>query len=258
MNIARIGLITLLASLTGLACADDKVAGSDTNNDWYFALGLGALSQPEYPGSSKQQIQPWPLYKLNYKQRFFFDNFNGLGLNIIHTEHWNLGNSIVYVPSNKYGKEYPGIQSSPYTFEHEIFVNYRWNRYQVEVSTNRTMGHLNGSGYYTPAFIVNFDLSRRFKVLFRTAAQYDDAEYMQAHYGVSSSESTASGIRTYNVAHGWDNVNASAITMFGLNQRWSLLGAVRATHYVSQVAESPLVKNRNTYALGVGAMYRFI
>lgn len=232
-------------------------ADTPTNNSkWALSLGLAPTWQPEYPGSNQYEWTATALYNLAYGNKFFV-NPQGVGVNLITTPHVTFGTSVVYAKSNLYGEEFPGIDSSPYTYQETIFANYQLSLLTAGVSTNRTIGQLGGTGFYTSMLVLTLPLSQKFVCQMGVAGQYDDGRYMQVQFGVTPQETVNSGISTYQVNKGWDNISYAVNTFYSVTKNWTIVGIFQGIRYVDQVASSPLIQNKNTYTIEIGLIYNF-
>ena len=153
------------------------------------------------------------------------------------------------------GKEFPGLTNSTNAFVSTLFANYTVSLYNFGLATYRTVGQLEGAGFYTATATRAIPLSQRLVINLSVAAQYDDARYMQSLYGVTASESSNSGLSSYNTQSGWDNISYGVTPMYSLNKHWILTGAIAGVSYLNQVSKSPLIAHKQNYAVVVGVIY---
>ena len=227
-----------------------------TPNRWTAIVAVAKGVTPKYPGSDTMIGATGLAASVSYNNRFFLSSGQGLGVNFINTKPWTVGTSVNYSYGNNWrSKEVSGLTNPKDAFMGSLFANYTISLYNFGVAANKTMGQLEGAGFYTATATRAVPLSQRLVVNLVVAAQYDDARYMQSLYGVTSSESSASGLSSYNTQSGWDNISYGMTPMYSINKHWILTGSVAMINYLDQVAKSPLIKHNQNYAVAVGVIY---
>jgi outer membrane scaffolding protein for murein synthesis (MipA/OmpV family) len=227
-------------------------------NSWQAIVGIVGALGPKYPGSDTMIGQGAFMASFSYKNRIFLNNGQGLGVNIINTKPWLIGTSVNYSSANNFrGNEYPGLNNPESTFVGSVFANYTVSLYNLGIAAYKTVGHLEGAGYYQATITRAVPLSQQLIINLAVVAQYDDARYMQSLYGVTANEATASGLPSYTTHNGWDNISYGLTPMYSINKHWLLTGTIAGIRYLDQVANSPLLKQSENYAVAIGVIYNF-
>ncbi|MBT3514698.1 MAG: MipA/OmpV family protein [Nitrospina sp.] len=89
-----------LFSSTNQILDQRKVWGSP-KKDWSIMLGGFTLLSPDYEGSDDLQVQGFPFLDVSWRNRFFLNFQQGLGMNIIRNKNLTFGTSIGYYGSRE-------------------------------------------------------------------------------------------------------------------------------------------------------------
>ncbi|MSP53233.1 MAG: MipA/OmpV family protein [Gammaproteobacteria bacterium] len=227
-----------------------------TPSPWTAIVAVATGITPKYPGSDTMIGATALAASVSYDNRFFLSSGQGLGVNFINTKPWIVGTSVNYSYGNNWrSKEVSGLTNPKDAFMGSVFANYTVSLYNFGIAANKTLGQSEGAGFYKATATRAVPLSQHLVVNLVVAAQYDDARYMQSLYGVTNTESSASGLSSYNTHSGWDNISYGITPMYSINKHWILTGSVAMINYLDQVAKSPLIKHNQNYAVAVGVIY---
>lgn len=233
-----------------------KKAAETEPNPWMAMVGVAAGLGPKYPGSNTMTGESAFAISASYKNRFFINNNQGLGVNFINTKPWIVGTAINYSYDNNFrADEYPGLSNPKSAFVGSLFANYTVSLYNFGVAGYKTIGQLQGAGYYQATMTRAVPLSQHLIINLTVGAQYDDATYMQSLYGVTHHEAASSNLPRYATQSGWDNISYGITPMYSINKHWILTGAIAGVTYLDQVAKSPLITHKQNYAAAIGFIY---
>ena len=234
----------------------NKNIASTTPNPWAAMVAVGTGIAPKYPGSNTMIGASAVAFNVAYKNRFFITSSQGVGVNVINTEPFIVGTSVNYSYNNNFrSKQFSGLDNPKDAFVGSVFANYTVDLFNFGLTAYKTIGQLEGAGYYQANVTRAVPITKRLVVNLNAAAQYDDARYMQSLYGVTASESATSGLPVYNTQSGWDNVSYAITPMYSINKHWILTGSLAGISYVNEVAQSPLIKHKQNYAAMIGVIY---
>lgn len=89
---------------------------------------------------------------------------------------------------------------------------------------------------------------------------YVTDDYNKTYFGVSTRDSTLSGLNTYSADGGFQNVTLGLDTHYKLNERWGILGMAQYRQLLNDAGNSPVVKdggNSSQFLIGAGVAYSF-
>jgi outer membrane protein len=86
---------------------------------------------------------------------------------------------------------------------------------------------------------------------------YASDDYMTSFFGVSTTQSLASGLPVYRPSAGFKDVFAGIAAVIDLDDRWSLLLTGRYAHLIGDAADSPIVESESQLFGGLGVSYKF-
>ena len=254
-------LLALFAALLpGAALA--QIAPDD-----YILLGAAVRTRPAYDGSKSQVTDLIPVVRY-YGQPLFARTTQGIlegGL------HWNLGSGVAAGFQLAYEE---GRDSSESAF-------LRDHNFTDDIDPSGSLGaHLEWDTKLGPAPVTllaryrqNVDSDRgaladlRFNVgvygenstivaLFAQAT-WASSKANGAFYGVTPSQSAASGLPVYQPGSGLQHVGLGVLASHDLSRHWTLVGTVHQRWLQGDAAQSPLAeRSRNNYA-NAGIAYRF-
>lgn len=248
-----------------------KYQPDSTNRQWEIIINPIHGFAPTYPGSDillSQTNLNAEIANISGESRFFINSTKGLGFNVIETPSWIAGTSINYVTNFSYdptasitysnnfrSKEFLGLENFPNTAASLFFANYLIDQSSFGATVYKTLGQLEGGGYYQISFTHAALITTHWLINLSTNLQYDDATYMQALFGVTNTESRASGLATYYPHSGWDSIAYSITPLYKINKSWSITSSVIAITYLDQVASSPLIVHKQNYEFLLGVIY---
>jgi outer membrane protein len=226
--------------------------------DWAGLMGLIVGIGPKYPGSDATMLMGGATFNISYKNRIFLNGSQGLGVNIINTGPFTFGTSLLYGSINAFrNSEFSGLSNAPSAFTGSIFGNYTISLFNFGLSAYKTIGTLEGAGYYRANAVAAIPVNHRTVLNISASAQYDDGNYFQAYYGVTSQESIASGLPAYQATSGWDNIAYSISPMISISRHWIVAASLGAQTFLGQAAKSPIIQRQTNVAAGIGIIYNF-
>ena len=244
-----------LESFTRTVKKDDTV-----ESPWSVVVVAGAGVVPKYPGSSTQIGMGYGGVGVTYKRRVFLNLNQGLGVYFLNNKSWKMGTAVSYkfYTSNYRSREFPGLNDVPNPVMANFFANYIISLVSVGVTANKAIDAMHGAGYYQALTVFALPINQKMLINFGVTAQYDDAGYLQASYGVTSQESINSTLPVYNTTAGWDNISYSITPIYRLNQHWTIMGSLTEQTFLAQVAKSPLIKQTNGLIATIGCIYKIM
>jgi outer membrane protein len=222
----------------------------------HFVVGTGVGYMPVYQGAEDYRVQPVPVIDISWGP-FFANLRNGIGINIIDTDHVTIGGSVAIMPGYR-GQDAPdGIGKLSVGAGGRGFVSLRGAGFVA------TVGVTKGFAGSTKGLIVDASLSRpifvssRFTLVPAVAATWADKKHNDRYFGVDAAQSLASGLPEFRAGSGFKDASAMLTAQYRLTDRISLGATGGVTTLLGNVKDSPIVVNK-TQPLGfLSLSYRF-
>jgi MipA family protein len=148
-----------------------------------------------------------------------------------------LGN-IAEAPQGRFASEYDlGWLDLKGAFAHDFSGSYG-NTFQAKIGTA-------------------LPITNQFLVVPAVTTSLGDHNYMQSWYGVSESQSVATGKPIFNAHSGIESVGTTVDALFRFAPNLALVGRGGLSYLVSNVARSPVIERRVQTTVGVGLSYLF-
>lgn len=234
----------------------------------FFAVGPGAV--PKYDGADKYELIPFAIMDVEWKNIEF--QLRGLGAraNLLADSAWQVGPAVNLRFKRDSSKDGDGrvkfLNDIDTAVEVGGFVGYRFGGDPTglgEVTVDLTVlkdvkdGH-DGTTATARASYGAYR-SRKLFVNVDTQANFGDAKYTRAYFGVTPQEALRSGLAAYRPKGGLTDVGAGVTLGYQFSERWGVLARLGADYYVGDAQDSPIVKD-GSKVQGIGGLalsYRF-
>jgi outer membrane protein len=263
-------VVALLAFGSAQAAEADKA-----NRPWQLEMGVGASYEPDYSGSqaSSPRLLLWASGKYQTERwgKFAFDSGSltldpQLRWDFISTKDHGLGLLFGYrtgrsdsnpglIADNGSSRlegtgtvgaaEDGGLTGYVAVFGVPLFA-------QVRAAIGGDQGTVGVLGIYLP-----LELTRDFALTVLPSVTWADDKQMQAFYGVTPTQSAASGFATYSADAGWQNAALELGGDWNLVGPWHLVSGVAYQRLLGNAADSPLTQDKNQWSGLVGLSYKF-
>lgn len=271
--IVRIGALALaLVFGSSLAAtAADHVAGPYDPNpaplapaaydygdaDFVFELGISGFVSPEYEGSNEYQITPVPIVSIEYLSIPGIGAFGGKD-----GRGFSIGPSFGYTGERK-ASDFPeltGLNDVDATYELGLKASYEWENAEIYGAARYAFGGGEGLVGDIGANLIARPTERLILKAGPTAS-FASSDYMDAYFGVTTSEAFASGGRftTYAPEGGFKSVGVAASARYEVVPDWFLNADASYERLIGDAKDSPIVKagDENQYTFGLGISRRF-
>ena len=258
--------IKLLLALSSIGLTLSAQAQAVDEEAWRFNVGVGAISQPQYPGSSETRVGVMPTFSASHG-RWQIGALSGAGVpigvsySLMQDGPWRLGVGV----GTSLGKPRDGQENNNFS--------------QLGSIAQTTLGSLTGSytagAWATSAGIVS-DVGGKgqgtramLDVMYRTrptdrlslsvgpGLTWMDSRYATTYYGVSATQSANTGYAAYKAGAGVSALRLSAGADYQLTRDWSVSAKLGLTQLQGDAASSPTVDKKNQTSYGLFANYRF-
>ena len=268
---SRFPLVALAAPLLLTGLAAPAMAQSDPRISGFFALG--ALSTPEYQGSSDQTVGPLVAGRLAY-DTYYIETATlaggfGVRANVLPWSGIEAGpvlgqrrgrsdveNATVKLLGNIDDSTIAGAFmrlpfSEVLTRHDEAAIEVE---YHADVSSNSTGNLLFFGGSY------GFAATERLRLGAIALASYASDSYNQTFFGVTQAGAAASGLPVYKAGGGIRDVGLTLTADYTISGGWGVTGVVSLRRLLGDAADSPIVSregDKNQLSFGLGLSYSF-
>jgi outer membrane scaffolding protein for murein synthesis (MipA/OmpV family) len=229
--------------------------------DWRVVLGGAAEYKPLYDGASLTRTQGGPVISVRYKDLAFASVGEGLGLNLVHGEHYRGGFALCYdlgrLVSNDVGhleglgdiKRAPGIKAF---FSYAVSKSFPL---VVRADVRQILGGADGMAADLDVFMPLPGSSRKLIMFAGPSITYADHRYTQKEFGVTAAQAAASGYPVYDVHGGADAAGFGFSGTLFLTDHWFIDADTAVNRLLGSAADSPITQKRVQHVLALSLAY---
>ena len=234
------------------------------SGEWRLIVGASAFYAPEYVGDDDLALTIVPLISLGKagpEARFTSRNDN-ISFSLYDNGPLRLGptGKVVFQRDEGDSDDLDGIEEVPWGAEIGAFAEYYptdWLRIRGELrqgihSHYGLVGDVDVDAFY--------DVTSAVRVSGGPRLSFASADYFDTYYGVSTSESAASGLEEYEPGSGFQSAGVGGAINWKATDRITASVFGEYARLVGPAADSPLVTERgseNQFTVGVSTTYRF-
>ncbi len=231
---------------------------------WRTVLGLASEVQPVYEGSRAYRVTGGPVINIHYRDVAFVSTGEGIGYNILHGDHYQVGLGLTYDFGRKERddlrnlKGIGDISGAPVAKLFASWVLSRRFPLIMRVDARQFIGGAQGLVGDAAVYLPLPGSSRTFVMFAGPSITMATTHYLQTLYGVTPVQSAASGHPVYNIPHAGTTaagVGFSA-TKF-LTEHWLFNVDAAISQIRGSPAHSPLVETRTQRVLAVSMDYHW-
>src|SRR5579863_1543922 len=227
-------------------------------------FGLASEWQPAYDGSRAYRIEGGPDINIYYRDIAFISTGDGIGYNILHGDHYQLGVAMTYDLGRDMKQDYANLHGmgnigvAPVGKVYASWVISRKLPLILRVDARQFIGGAQGAvgdiQIYTPLP----GSSTSFVMYAGPSLTLATRHYMQVLYGVTPAQSAASGHPLFEIDH---NGTAAAGIGFSatkfLTPHWLLNVDAAFSQMRGSPKRSPIVEETNQRVLALSADYNW-
>jgi len=229
---------------------------------WRRVVGVAAEVQPAYDGSHAYRVTGGPVINIQYRDEAFISTGDGIGVNIFHGMHYQIGVAMAYDLGRKEKDDLANlhgmgdISAAPVA---KAFGSWAISRYfpmVLRVDVRQFIGGAQGLVGDAGAYIPLPGSSKTFVMFAGPSITMATHHYLQTLYGVTPQQSLASGHPVYEIPHAGTSaagVGFSA-TKF-VTAHWLINADMAINQIRGSPAHSPLVQRRTQRVLALSMNY---
>ena len=260
-----------LASATLMVVAGSALAQSAEVEERYGlsgSIGFGVVSTPRYEGSPNRRTLAGPDLSLSYNTRdwgSFEAGQNGLIWQAFNRGPFTAGLALGIDPGRKTkdtatadptpgDKRLAGMGEIRSSAEAGVLLGYG----PLSVLARKSLGKRGHEGAQVDVKAEwPFSVNDKLGLQVGANLSWADKNYTQAYFGVTPSQSSASGFKSYTPKAGLHKFDVSLGAEYALTEVWKLQTSVTLTQLLGDAADSPLVSKKNAASFAVGVGFAF-
>jgi outer membrane scaffolding protein for murein synthesis (MipA/OmpV family) len=227
-------------------------------------LGLAAEAEPKYEGARATQVQGGPVINIHYRDIAYISTGEGIGYNFLRGDHFQFGAGVTYDFGRKMKDDLTNLHgmgdigAAPVAKLYGTYVLSKRFPLILRVDARQFIGGAQGAvgdlGVYMPLP----GSSRTFVMFAGPSISLATRHYMQTLYGVSASESLASGHPQYEIStNGTTAAGVGFSATKFITRHWLLNMDTAISQIRGGPAHSPLVERRTQRVLAVSVNYNW-
>lgn len=261
-RLTALALAAAVLATPAFAQVSDTQSDSAEKEPRRVRVGLGAQVTPNYPGSDKVNLRPfWDVSLARGSEPFAYEAADeSFGVPIIRTRQFEIGPAVAIEGSRRKSETGPGIDEVGLTIEAGAFADV-WFSDSVRLHVEGRKG-INGHraliGEAGVDYVARDGDNWLFAIGPRIAAS--DGKYQRTYFGVTPTESAATGIAAYRPGGGIHSAGATASFQYQFTPTWGIMSYAKFDRLVGDAERSPLVRERgskNQLSGGLALTYTF-
>jgi MipA family protein len=252
-------LACALLGWTGAASGAEEQTQAQVDSDWKISIGPGVYVFPEFPGSSRLQVLPFPVQDISWKDRVFSQGPDVLGVNALHGDNYHLGMSLSFDFQSRSAsddarlKGLPDVHVGP---KLRLFGDYTWWAFTGAAAVYQDIAGTGQGLTATVDMLMSAPLGKLL-VSMGPGLTWANATYTQTFFGVTPAQSAASQLPRYATSSGLRDVHFNVDATYEISRHWSVNLAAVVGRLERFAAGSPITERRLDLN-GVGSVaYRF-
>jgi len=249
-----------------LGLTNQSLQAQELSNSWKLVVGIGAINQPKFPGSSENMTRALPFIGLEYGRMFLGGAPGagipaGLGAYLYRDSRWTLGvglgQDLTKPRKEADSARLRGLGDIDSTPLGAIFASGRWPWFAIRASVVSDVGGKDEGTRASLDLEAKYHLSSNITLAAGPGATWADRRYQQTFFGVSKTQSLNSGLEEYTTGSGINNLRFSMSMDLRLNRQWILGTRFTMTALSGEAERSPITERKKSNNLAMFGMYRF-
>jgi outer membrane scaffolding protein for murein synthesis (MipA/OmpV family) len=229
--------------------------------DWEVVLGAAVEHKPLYDGAELTRTVGGPVINVRYKDTWFASIGEGLGVNLWSGAHYRAGLALSY-DLGRYVHEdvthLTGLGDLKMAVAPKAFISYVISKsfpLVVRADVRQIIGGADGVVADINAYMPLPGSSKRFIMFAGPSYTYADHRYMQREFGVTTTQSIASGYPVYDAHSGSNSMGFGFSSTFFITPKILLNFDTAITHLLGSAGESPITQRVTQHVFTLSAAY---
>ncbi len=238
--------------------------GAASGRNWQVTLGLGAGIRPEYPGSGKIRVSPFPAISATYRDRLFASTTEGLGVYVWRSPSLQVGASLNIADDTRYHGTNASLRGLPKIKPGglaALFAHYEVGPFAFNADIKERIGYVNGVSADIGASY-RFRVQPNWSLAVGPSLTFALAKLNNAFFGVTHSDAAraakfGNNIRPFRPNEGVRDIALNATSNYQWNDHWGLASRLDLAVLVGQDGHSPITRQRFQPSFGSFVYYKF-
>lgn len=230
-------------------------------------IGISTYTHPKFPGANAYDSWILPYVDIKYKDIFFLDSYDGLGVTAYRNNKFRVGGLIGLRPGRDVSDAYylRGSKSIDTTYETGIFAYY--NISESLDAELKVRSAFFGSGHegVVSKLALNYEEAltnpgfEGTTIKFGTYTHYSSENYMKAFFGVSPSYASVSRLARYTPEASFSDIGLYAQFSYDFTPKWGMFTKFDYMKLTGDAADSPITQkgSENQMFITTAIYYKF-
>ncbi|MGD0492188.1 MAG: MipA/OmpV family protein [Steroidobacteraceae bacterium] len=229
--------------------------------EWRVVLGAGVEDKPLYDGATLTRTLGGPVINIRYKDFAFASVGEGVGLNLVHGEHYRGGLAVSYdlgrLESNDISHLH-GLGNIDRAPAVKAFMSYAISKsfpLVLRADVRQLVGGADGMVADIGAYMPLPGSSQRLVMFAGPSYTYADHLYMHKEFGVTTAQSIASGYPVYDAHAGSDAMGFGFSATGFITEHWLINLDTAINHLLGSAAYSPITQKTTQHVVALSLAY---
>jgi outer membrane scaffolding protein for murein synthesis (MipA/OmpV family) len=228
---------------------------------WDVTVGVGAVGEPRYPGSKRYLLHPFPYIAIRYGDLLWI-GVEGIRINVIRLGGFRAGPLLRYEDGRQQTDDtlLQNLPNIPPSIDAGAFAIYKLGSFEFLALAQQAVLHRrNGlTGAVRMTYREQFSLfGKSAYVESGPEIEFANREYETTWFGITSFESTRSGLREFSPSAGLLDVGLRSSLTIQESKHILVRGVVNFKELTGNAGDSPLTTSKSQWLVGAGVGYRF-
>jgi outer membrane scaffolding protein for murein synthesis (MipA/OmpV family) len=232
-----------------------------TRPDWQVVMGAAVEHKPLYDGAELTRTIGGPVINIRYKDLWFASIGEGLGVNLWSGDHYRAGLALSY-DLGRYVHDdvahLTGLGDLKIAPAPKAFISYVISKsfpLVVRADVRQIIGGADGVVADLDAYMPLPGSSQRFIMFAGPSYTYADHRYMQREFGVTTTQSMASGYPVYDAHSGSDAMGFGFSSTLFITPKILLNFDTAINHLLGSAGESPITQRVTQHVFVLSIAY---
>jgi outer membrane scaffolding protein for murein synthesis (MipA/OmpV family) len=230
--------------------------------EWSVVFGAAAEVKPLYDGAQLYRGEGGPVIDIRYRDIAFASVGEGLGVNILHGEHYRAGVSIGYDLGRRESDDLGhlhglgNIAPAPVL---KVFGSYVISKHfplVMRADVRQIVGGADGLLGDLEAYLPLPGSSKTLVMFAGPSITFANRRYLQKTFGVTTVQALASGYPVYDAHAGSNAVGVGFSATRFIGSRWLINVDAAANRLLDSASESPVTQKNVQRVLAISIAYR--
>ena len=265
-NHAKHWIVSFFLFYTTCIFAGEAPSRPPIATGWQYDLGVGLIANPEFQGSDDYRVLPVPYFDVRFVDakgtKTFFNVPQGFGTYLLR-ERFDNGNRIALSAAvapgfqNRDADDIAGLETFGVGVEARLGAEFESGPWSLQAGIAQAVASGHEGLYANLTASYRFNLGGGMFAGIGPSLRFGNTNYMSALYGVTPSESLASGLAAFDAESGLESAAVQGILSFPVGSNWRFTGVARMGELVGDAGDSSLTLEQSQFFVVAAITRRF-